>query len=157
MNTFRKFSILSTLVFFFLISILTGCGTSTIQKAPPKSQSEKSSSIQSIDYKPDVSTQSVRIANKVKGVDNSVAVAIDKDISIALKVTGFQRFRLRNIKQEVQQQVKKGVADSYKIHITTDKKLYQSLETLKQELNKGKKEPDHMLKHFKKINDDMHG
>jgi len=150
---------LSKAIFLLLCLILslTGCQSSTIQKASPKTQSKQSSSVQNVHFKPTLSTESVRIANKVKGVENSVAVVLDQDISVALKVTGLDRFRLKNIKKEVHQQINKGISGPYTIHITTDKKLYKSLETLHQELNKGSKSPDHYKKHFKKINEDMHG
>jgi len=157
MNNWKGFYMKAIFLLLCLIFAITGCQTSTIQKASPKSELNQSNAKQNVNFKPTLSTESVRIANKVKGVDDSIAVVIDKDISVALKVTGFDRFRLKNIKKEVHQQINKGISGPYTIHITTDKKLYKSLETLHQELIKENKTPNHLIKHFKQINEDMHG
>lgn len=145
------------LLLLCLIWVTTGCQTTQIQQSSPKSQPNDPSSYQKVGFKPTLSTQSERIAEKVKGVDDSVAVVIDEDITVALKVTGFDRLRLKNIKKQVHSQVKKEIEGSYTIHITTDKKIYRNLESLHDQLIQGNQPPKDWKKRFKKINEDMHG
>lgn len=110
-----------------------------------------------ISYKSHLSEQSAELAKSIKGVDDAVAVVIDKDFSIALKVTGFDRFRLNRIKSEVTKKIKSSTSGDRIVHVTTDKKLFMNLQSLRSKLSEGNESSQKIQKEFKKINDDMHG
>lgn len=66
---------------------------------------------------------------QVRGVDEAVVVQIDKDLSVAIKVTNFNRLRLKAIRKEVAQKLKETFADE-NIYVTSDKKLFKDLREL---------------------------
>lgn len=96
-------------------------------------------------------------AEKVPEVEESAAVILDKDISLAVKVTGFDRLQLKKIKKDVSEEIKKAAPD-YKVHITTDKKLFKYIQDIEKEL-KGPQPPAaaEIKSRVDKINKDMHG
>ena len=140
------------------ITIFTaGC---TAQKSPaPKPQAQQQ---QSLNEKASINTANTALAGQVEetaktvdSVKDSIAVVIDREISVAVKVTGFDRLRLKSIRQEVSDQIKK-VAPDYRIHVTTDKKLFSELRKVEKQIHQGEN-PDLLKEKFDKINEDMHG
>lgn len=97
-----------------------------------------------------------RLAKQVEGVDDSVAVVLKRDISLSLKVSGFHRLRLKQIRNDVHHKVRERVGEKYQIHVTTDKKLFAQLLKIKQDIGKGKLNTD-LMKKFNKVNEDMKG
>ncbi|MEW9668959.1 YhcN/YlaJ family sporulation lipoprotein [Ammoniphilus sp. 3BR4] len=143
------------LPFLFSISIMTGCAG---QQKPSQAQSLASDAMyQQLSYNQVLSEHTAAVGKKVNGVDDAVSVVMGEDISIAIKVTGIDRFRLKGIKSEVANQLKKDLSDRYTIHVTTDKKLFQDLQSLQKKMNQGQSNPKDIMKSFKKINKDMHG
>lgn len=96
-------------------------------------------------------------AERMPEVEESTAVILDKDISLAVKVTGFDRLRLKKIKKDVSEEIKK-VAPDHKMHITTDKKLFKYIQDIEEELD-GPQPPSaaEIKSRVDKINKDMHG
>lgn len=150
------------IVFTFLSLICLAWTLCSCQAAGEKpSQQTKTQSIKQtykdISYRPDLSDQTTEIAKTVKGVDDAVAVVISKDFSVAVKVTGFDRFRLNRIKGDVTKKIKANIPGEHTVHVTTDKKLFMNLQSLRSKLVKGSESSKQIQKDFKKINDDMHG
>ncbi|RKD26757.1 hypothetical protein BEP19_16285 [Ammoniphilus oxalaticus] len=144
------------LLFIACFSILTACQSSTIQETTP-AQTDYSHSIQKIKFKLSDTSQAQKISRQIKGVDRAVAVVIDQDVSVALEVSGFDRLRLQTIRKETHQQLSRKMKGPYTFHITTDKKLYQSLKTLQSELINATKSGTELENRFNKIKEDMHG
>ncbi|HEY8342341.1 MAG TPA: YhcN/YlaJ family sporulation lipoprotein [Calditerricola sp.] len=96
------------------------------------------------------------IAKRVRGVDQAVAVVMDRQISIAAKVSGFERFRLKAIRRDVHHQLKASFPD-HEIHVTTDKKLFWELEKLKAKVDRGAVSFRQAKQQVEKINQDMKG
>lgn len=95
-------------------------------------------------------------AKQVRGVDDATAVLMDNELSVAVKVTNFQRLRLKQIRQDVHGRLKKEFS-LYKVHVTSDSKLFKELQALKKKIKSGKFEVQKVSKKFKKINEDMKG
>ncbi|GEB32372.1 MULTISPECIES: YhcN/YlaJ family sporulation lipoprotein [Brevibacillus] len=73
--------------------------------------------------------QAKAIAAKVDGIDEVVAVQIDNDLNLAIKVSNFNRFKLQSIEKEVAGKLKTAFPDS-KVHVTSDKKLFMDLQSM---------------------------
>lgn len=120
------FDLRSTLVVFALALLITGCS----------SQSNSKAGIQSKEQEPLCAPAPVRymqweeqaksIAGQIKGVDSVVAVQIDNELDVAVKVTNWNRFRLESIQKEVAKELKAAFPDT-DIHVTSDKKLNREL------------------------------
>ncbi|OPX85478.1 MAG: Sporulation lipoprotein YhcN/YlaJ (Spore_YhcN_YlaJ) [Pelotomaculum sp. PtaB.Bin104] len=96
-----------------------------------------------------------KTAEAVKGVKESTAVVINNDISTAIKVSGFDRLRLKPIKEEVHNNIKELNKD-YNVHVTSDKKLYMQLKQIEKQSSElqGESLTD-ILKKFNQINKNM--
>ncbi|OPZ70822.1 MAG: Sporulation lipoprotein YhcN/YlaJ (Spore_YhcN_YlaJ) [Firmicutes bacterium ADurb.Bin456] len=70
----------------------------------------------------------------MEGVKENATVAINRDIAVALKVERFDRLRLKTIRKQVHDAVKK-LDQEYNVHVTTDKKLFMQLQQMEQELS----------------------
>jgi hypothetical protein len=73
--------------------------------------------------------QAKSIAEQVKGIDQAVAVQIDDELDVAIKVSNFNRLRLESLRKEVSQQLKTAFPKA-NIHVTSDKKLWMDLQKL---------------------------
>ena len=120
-------------------------GTQTASHAPIK------------EFSPTLSEQLEQTAENVRGIDRAIVIVLEKDTSIALKVTGFDRLRLNALRKEVNKKVKNQLSDQYKIHITTDKKIYREMQKLKGKLLQGEEPPKKLIQQLDKLNKDMHG
>lgn len=93
----------------------------------------------------------------IDGIEESIAVVINQDISVAAKVTGFDRLRLRSIRQEMASKVE-SIAPGYKVHVTTDKKIFAELQKVENQINQSQvKSMTELKSKVKKLNQDMHG
>lgn len=145
----EKTKIFLVLLLFFLIC--SGCGTQIFsnQDKPQKSGEEAKAN-------PQLAAEIQEITQSVKGISESTSVVVDKNISIAIKVKGFQRLRLDSIKKEVHSRVSAKVPKNYQIYLTSDKKLFKELQEIEQKI--GKKNgniPPYQAQKIKTINDEM--
>ncbi|WP_233532438.1 YhcN/YlaJ family sporulation lipoprotein [Paenibacillus alkalitolerans] len=69
------------------------------------------------------------LSERVGGIDQAVAVHIDKQMIVALQVSNFNRLRLKPLKKQVSQQLKSAFPGN-EIRVTTDSKMYNELEKL---------------------------
>lgn len=95
---------------------------------------------------------------EVRGVEESAAVVIGNDVSVGIRVTGFNRFRLQSIRQEVHAAAREVVPDEHQVHVTSDKRLYANLARMEQTLSQseGMASPQ-TQRDFRQINRDMQG
>jgi len=82
---------------------------------------------------PDLAEKAKETARTVKGVQDSTAVVINKEISVAVKVGGFDRLRLKQVKSEVHEKIKAFNKD-FNIYVTSDKKLFNQLQQVENQL-----------------------
>lgn len=123
-----KIKLYILIVFLLLI---TGCGLTTM----PKSQSiPKAKAPIEADLKLAEKIQAALQSNQA--VDQSTAVVLNKDISVAIKVSGFNRLRLKQIRKEVHNKINQLTSKDYFIHITTDKRLFRDLQKIANQLQK---------------------
>ncbi|MCG8402983.1 MAG: YhcN/YlaJ family sporulation lipoprotein [Firmicutes bacterium] len=137
------------------VTIFTaGCAMPNSPAPKPQAQQQ-----QSLNPKATANTalagQVEETAKTVASVKDGIAVVIDRDIAVAVKVTGFDRLRLKAIRQEVSDKIKKTAPD-YRIHVTTDKKLFSELRKVEKQIRQGE-DPALIKQKFDKINEDMHG
>lgn len=137
-------------VFISALFLSPGCSA---QKSPMPERPVVPNETIKIDH--DLAKKARETAKTISGVVDSTAVAYDKNISIGIKVTGFDRFRLTSIKKEVHDKIKKDNSN-IDLHISSDKKLYQQLEELEQQIN-GEKPipPSEVAQRVEKINNQM--
>lgn len=96
-------------------------------------------------------------ANTVPGVKDSTAVVMDKNISLAVKVQGFDRLRLNKIRSQVHHKVTK-LAPEHEVHVTSDKKLFFELQKIEQQRQRENGPPAPALKtKLEQINTKMKG
>ena len=76
-----------------LLLIATACGSGL----QPESQSPSAKAPLASDL--DLAAEVKRTVERHQAVDQAVAVVLKQDISVAIKVTGFDRLRLKQIKR----------------------------------------------------------
>lgn len=130
--------------------LTTGCGIPAKKLQSAQSVNQNEQQIQIIE--PELSEKVKEVANTVKGVEESTAFVINKNISVAVKVSGFDRLRVKPIKNQVQKKVEE-MNKNYKVHVTSDKKLYKQLQQIERGWQGGWL-PDIQEK-MNKINKDM--
>lgn|GEM_PF-181249 len=102
----------------------------------------------------DVALDAKEVAESIEGVTESVSVAIDDELIIAVKVERWHRFFIRTIESDIQKLLKGRFTD-FNIHVSTDWKIYNELEKLKKSLKDIKAEE--AKKKLKKIEKNMKG
>lgn len=141
-----------SIIFAILILLLlTGCA------GPAKRPQQKPLPEKDIKVYPQTAEQVKALANGVDGVDESTAVVINNNISAAVKVSRFDRLRLKKIKQRVHSSIKKQFPE-HEIRVTSDKKLFAQLQQIEAQINEGKiKSLSKLEQQVNKINKDMKG
>jgi len=134
--------------------VAAGCA----MKAPAKNQQQQESQGEKqISVDPVLSEKVKQAAKTVNGVEDSTAVVINNEISAAVKVSGFDRLRLKSIRQEVHKKIKETGGDC-KVNVTTDKKLFAGLRQIEKQISAGQAQSMTAIqKKVDKINKDMRG
>lgn len=126
---------MKTLIKVLVLTILivtAGCGMQDSLKKPLPDQ-KISQEEKQIQINQDLAEKAKDTARMVKGVQDSTAVVINKEISVAVKVGGFDRLRLKQVKNEVHEKIKAFNKD-HNIHVTSDKKLFNQLQQVENQL-----------------------
>lgn len=141
-------------VILALSVVAAGCA----MKAPAKNQQQQESQGEKqISVDPGLAEKVKQAAKTVNGVEDSTAVVINNEISAAVKVSGFNRLRLKSIRQEVHKKIKETGSD-YKVNVTTDKKLFAGLQQIEKQISTGQVQlMTGIQKKVDKINKDMRG
>jgi len=146
-----------------LLILNIGCSALTGPQKKPQTEKADNSPAAQVHVDPVTAEQVKQTAKKVKGVNEAAAVVINKEISVALKVSGFDRLRLKQIKKEVHDKIKATAAKDSEIHVTTDKKLFSEIKKLEQQISTGASDKDFDKKVIDiknkvgKINEEMQG
>lgn len=136
-----------------LILLTVGC-----QMQPQKkTQSEGKQTQKPVEINSELAEKAKQAAMSVKGVEEATAVVIDKNISTAIKVSGFNRLKLQSIKEEVHKKIG-SMNEEYGVYVTADKKLFAQLQQIEKQINEQKVKSGSELKQkVDKINKDMKG
>lgn len=156
----------ATITMFLLVILIgmstwaTGCAN---QGGPPRKplpqQQRDNQEIKQLQVSPVfMLTQRAKAAAvTVPGVENSTAVVLDRNISLAIQVHGFDRLRLNKIRGAVHNQVT-GLAPGYEVHVTSDKKLFFELQKIEQQIQReGESAYPDLKAKVDKINEQMKG
>ncbi|MFA4884623.1 MAG: YhcN/YlaJ family sporulation lipoprotein [Desulfotomaculaceae bacterium] len=149
--------ILKVIVFSLILSVTAGCSmrNPSFKKRHPEQQINQDE--KQIQINPELAERAKKTAETVKGVKESTAVVINNEISIAIKVSGFDRLRLKLIKVEVHDKIKEFNKD-YNVYVTSDKKLFKQLQQIETQIRGEQDKPlIDIQKKVNKINEDMHG
>lgn len=151
---FLRFKLVSLLL---LLSLLVfGCAQMNAPAKKPE-QNQQNQQAEQIIVDTELAEQAKNTAKSVEGVEDATSVVIDRKISTAIKVSGFDRLKLKSIKEEAHAKIKKLNKD-YTVLVTSDKKLFKQLQEIEKQLNTTPKEPlTEIKKMVDKINKDMHG
>jgi uncharacterized membrane protein len=109
-------------------------------------------------FDPELAEKVKRAVKAVEGVEDSTAVVINKDISAAIKVTGFNRLQLKKIKEEAYKKIK-NANHGYTVRLTSDKKLFSLIQKAEGDAGKNPRgdEAREIKQQVDKINQDMRG
>lgn len=144
---------LTVVVMSLLLLLTAGCGGQKSPSQKPQSgQTGKQAQVN-----PGLAEKVKEEAKTVKGVKDSTAVVIDNEISLAVKVKGFDRLHLKPIREEVSKKIGE-TNKGYTVHVTSDKKLFAQLQQMERQIKDQKAPPaEELRKRVKKINEDMQG
>ncbi|ABZ83524.1 hypothetical protein HM1_1050 [Heliomicrobium modesticaldum Ice1] len=90
------------------------------------------------------------VAKSVQGVDDATAFVIGNDIAVGAKVSGFDRLRLRSIRAAIDQKIRQSYKN-YRIHVTTDKKLFKQIKQIEDQEKSPGDAPPEIERNFRKI------
>jgi len=150
-------AVLKVVVLSLVLLAAAGCGTlgSALKKPQPDQQLSRDEKQIQVDL--GLAERAKSAAATVKGVRESAAVALGGDISVAIKVSGFDRLRLKRIKAEVHDRVKELNKDC-NVHVTTDKKIFKQLRQVEEQIKEPReKSLTDIQKKVEKINKDIQG
>jgi hypothetical protein len=85
-----------------------------------------------------------------KEISDVKAVNTDKELSMAIKVENFNRFRLKNIEKSVKSDLEKMYPD-HKVFISSDKKMFWELEKIEQRLQNSDTNKKNLKKDLNKL------
>lgn len=114
-------------VLSLLLCTVSGCAMpDSPQRKPQPQQGQVKGQVQ---INPELTDQVKEEVRTARGVEESLALVMNDQIAVAVKVAGFDRLRLKSIKQELHGKVK-SIAPEYDVHVTTDKKIFAELQEL---------------------------
>ncbi len=120
--------LIKVVILCLIICVVGGCGADNPPQRKPMPQTGQVEGQAHINT--ELTEQVEGAARTVQGVEDSIALVMNNQIAVAVKVTGFDRLHLQSIRQELHSKVK-DIAPEYDIHVTTDKKLFAQLQKLK--------------------------
>lgn len=142
-------------VIISLLVLTAGCGAGSFPSKKPQPGAGLTDSEVRIDQ--ELAEKVKETAKTVRGVEDCAAVVINGEISAAVKVKGFNRLRLKSIREEAYQKITES-NKGYKVHVTSDKKLFAQLRQMERQIKEGKVQSKSGLhKRVQKIIEDMQG
>ncbi|MFM1655197.1 YhcN/YlaJ family sporulation lipoprotein [Brevibacillus sp. B_LB10_24] len=111
---------------FSLCVLLTGCATQSNQQTKAASAAEcKETPVRHVHVEKTVKS----MVEQVAGVDDAVAVQIDKELHVGIKISNFNRLRFKSIEKAAALKLKEAFPKS-NIHISSDKAIIHDLQML---------------------------
>ncbi|WP_416149658.1 hypothetical protein ACM26V_01285 [Salipaludibacillus sp. HK11] len=101
-----------------------------------------------------VAKEAEKIAEELEQVEEATAVSQDKDVYVHLKVSGFDRLFLKDVRKKAKDKLERANPDG-KVEVSTDKKLELELTELKHKLSDQKISKKQLKDDLKKVDDDM--
>lgn len=126
------------------------------QKAEPNEDAKGFSLNQSHYISQQLAREVKEKVSEIKKVDEVQTVSFKDEVYISLKVTGFHRFFLKQIREDAHRLAKK-VNEVKAVHVSTDKKIDMLLSQILEEMERGKLSEKELEKKLKKIEKDMKG
>lgn len=140
-----------------LLLLTAGCSLQNLPAQKPQPQQQSQQGLKQVQVDPGLAQKADQTAKTVEGVEDSVTVVVNKNISTAIKVSGFDRLRLKSIKEEVHKKLNEANKD-YEVHVTSDKKLFMQLQQIEKQITGPRKQPlTDIQKKVEKINKAMKG
>lgn len=144
-------------VFLLLALLISATGCTMQAPAQKTGQQQEGQSKKQVTADPVLAEKVKQVAKSVKGVEDCTAVVINDEISVAVKVSGFDRLRLKSIRKEVHSKVRE-TGEGFKVNVTTDKKLFAGLREIEKQISSGRVQSmAEVQKRVEKINKDMRG
>ncbi|MGE5544628.1 MAG: YhcN/YlaJ family sporulation lipoprotein [Bacillota bacterium] len=134
--------ILSLVLILSITLVFIGCGKTSPPIKPRPEHRPKAT--QQITIDPQRAEEVKATARKAKEVEDSAAVVVDQDIAVAVKVSGFNRLRIKSIRDQARQRIK-AANPGFHVYLTSDKKLFKQLS----QLEKDARRPNPSLEEFK--------
>ncbi|WP_019119568.1 YhcN/YlaJ family sporulation lipoprotein [Brevibacillus massiliensis] len=137
-----------------LFVLLTGCAAQSNQQTKAASAAEcKETPVRHFHVEKTVKS----IVEQVPGVDDAVAVQIDKELHVGIKISNFNRLRFKSIEKNTAKKLKEAFPKS-NIHISSDKAIINELQMLSNTPWSSKREDAcKQKKQMKDIEDRMKG
>ncbi len=125
--------IVSILTVICIILMLAGCGQTSVPIKPRPEHRPQANQQISID--PQRAAKVKATAAKAEEIEDCTAAVVDQDIAVAIKVSGFNRLRIKSIRDQARQRVK-SANPGFHVYLSSDKKLFQQLRQLEKEARK---------------------
>lgn len=146
-----KFTVLYIGMFMVILS-----GTACQMEQPNDSRIQKHTETNVLLYEQKESQTAEDIALRVNGVDAAEAIVLDQELSLAVRVTGFDRLQMKTIRQNVHRRLK-AEFKNYKLHVSSDRKIFSELGRIKNQAHTGELNLKPFKEELSKIQDDMKG
>lgn len=148
---------IKVMVIIIILLLAAGCSLQNSPARKPRPQPQAKQDARQVHVDPGLAQKANETARTVEGVEDSTTVVINKEISTAIKVGGFERLRLKPIKEEVYKHLKEANKD-YQVHVTSDKKLFTQLQQIEKQISDPRGEPlADIQQKVEKINNNMKG
>lgn len=144
--------ILSLILILAIMLVAAGCGQTSPPIKPRPEHRPKAD--QQITTDPQRAEEVKATARQAKEVEDSTAVVVDQDIAVAVKVSGFNRLRLKSIREQARQRVK-STNPGFHVYLTSDKKLFQQLQRLEEDALGTNPSPEEFKARVNKVISDM--
>ena len=139
-------------ILILAIMLAAGCGQTSPPIKPRPENIPKAD--QQITTDPQRAAVVKATSRQAKEVEDSTAVVVDQDIAVAVKVSGFNRLRLKSIREQARQRVK-SANPGFDVYLTSDKKLFQQLQRLEKDAKGTNPSPREFKARVNKVISDM--
>lgn len=135
-------------VFGTMILMFSGCSNGQGQSRQGNNKPTPVQMQMPVDQSP--SRQVEKIVKQNKNVTQSVAVNSKKDLMVGIKLKTFARFSTLQIVNKLQKSTQKKYP-RWKVQVSSDKKIYAEISSLKKKLNQGNLSNKRLNKKMKRI------
>lgn len=157
----RKIGIITAL-FVLLLSSLTGCGSSPLDKKVKKEKEKqteekkgpKLTKMSTESFNQSIAQGAKKKALAMEEITEAAAVNSNLDLYIAVKPEHHERFGLKPLRNRLKTQLSKEYP-TFNIHVSTDRKIFMLLDKLENKIKKKIVTKDQIKKQLKIIQSEM--